>query len=179
MKGDLGTILYIVFLIIITFAGIFKKKKKVDAEVLKKKMAQQQAQAKDEHAPAEKETSRGRGERILTGNPLVDALLNPPEESYVQEEEEFVYEAPAGEQEKHGAEEPEVFLPPEEEGKSALAGVFEKKTLLMDENRIVADHPDWEKFMEELDNVERSEFMEEFDPVKAVIYSEIMERKYF
>ncbi len=179
MKGDLGTILYIVFLIIITFAGIFKKKKKVDAEVLKKKMAQQQAQTEDEYAPEERQTSRGRGERIVTGNPLVDALLNPPEESFVQEEEEFVYETPAGEQEEHEAEEPEVFLPPEEEGKSALAGASEKKTLLMDENRIVADHPDWEKFMDEQDEEERSEFMEDFDPVKAVIYSEIMERKYF
>jgi len=30
MKGDIGTILYIVFLILISVAGMFRKKKKVD-----------------------------------------------------------------------------------------------------------------------------------------------------
>ncbi len=171
MKGDLGTILYIVFLIIISLAGVFKKKKKVDEEELKKKVAQTQGKEAAD-IPA------GVAEKIITGNPLVDALLNTPEEPEMQMEEEI----PAyGEmtEEPPEKEEPEEFLPPEEEGRSVFAAQKEEKKPPVDKNRIAADQPDWQKFMDEQNREEGPDIMEDFDPVKAVIYSEIMERKYF
>ncbi len=169
MKGDLGTILYIVFLILISVAGIFKKKKKIDTAELNKKKAQQQAAT--DNAAKERE-------RIITGNPLVDALLNPPEEPEVQMEEETpVYGEMMEEQPEN--EEPEVFLPPEEEGRSVFAAKKEEKKLTVDKHRIVADQPDWQKFMDEQNKEYEPDILEDFDPVKAVIYSEIMERKYF
>ena len=140
----------------------------------KKRKEMMQAQA--EEAGVEEEPLRE--PEYTTGNPLVDALLGAgdktpyspvedygevPEDVYTEEEEE---------------PEPEVFLPPEEEGKSALASRQKEKTAPVDKNRIVADQPDWQKFMDEQNEEETSEILKDFDPVKAVIYSEIMERKY-
>ena len=176
MKGDIGTILYIVFLIVFSLAGMFRKKKKVEEEERRKKMMQTQA----EEAGAEEDASSG--PEFATGNPLVDALLGAGDKTpFFEEEEETLQEveenAYAIEQEEE--QEPEVFLPPEEEGQSALASRQEKKKETQDKNRIVADQPDWQKFMDEQNEEETSEILRDFDPVKAVINSEIMERKYF
>jgi len=176
MKGDIGTILYIVFLIVFSLAGMFRKKKKVEEEKRRKKMMQ----AQDEEAGAEEAASSA--PEFATGNPLVDALLGAGDKTPFFEEEEETFQeveenAYAIEQEEEP--EPEVFLPPEEEGQSALASRQEKKKETQEKNRIVADQPDWQKFMDEQNEEETSEILRDFDPVKAVIYSEIMERKYF
>jgi hypothetical protein len=183
MKGDLGTILYVVFLILFSVAGIFNKKKKVEAEERKKKLLQQQAAALAAEE-AETDTARQIPEEepvSTTGNPLVDALLNTSEEKFSSGDETIkgnaYYDETLEVPEKE--EEPEEFLPYGEEGKSVFSRQQPEKTAPVDKNRIVADQPDWQKFMDEQNKVEGPEIMEDFDPVKAVIYSEIMERKYF
>ncbi len=181
MKGDLGTILYIAFLILFSVAGIFNKKKKAEAAERKKKLMQQQAAAL---AAEEAETEAAHQIReeepvYSTGNPLVDALLGSSEEKYSYEEEtekEDVYYDVSLEETKR--QEPKEFLASEEEGKSVFSKQQPDKTVPVDKNRIVADQPDWQKFMDEQNKEEGPEIMEDFDPVKAVIYSEIMERKY-
>ena len=176
MKGDLGTILYVVFLIIISLAGVFRKKKKADAEVLKKRMMREES---PEVSFAEAEEEEG----YSTGNPLVDTLLNRQEEQeYSSVEKEMPATDPFLDTSVNvwkTEEEPEEFLPLGEEGKSVFLSKEQKKTKPEDKDRIVADHPDWQKFLDEQNEETRPDIMEDFDPVKAVIYSEIMERKYF
>ncbi|GEM_PF-5045687 len=163
MKGDWGTILYVVFLILFSVAGALNKKRKSEEE-LHKRRARQQAQAEEEP--------------FFTGDPLVDALLGKDEEETgtrtSKEGKPAPREAQQGTETKDRAfyEKNQPVLSPEQEGRSAL-----KKE--EDNNRIVADHPDWRKFIREQQQEPVNPVLEDFDPVKAVIYSEIMERKYF
>ena len=168
MNDKYGTIIYLIILLIIFVAGAFRKKGKSGA-----KPARQAGKAE---SVLEKLISSAAGipDTPVSGKETGNGIKEVEEEEIKHEKEPQVVDATfAREKEKE-------FLPRGHEGISAFAPsqVQHDKAYSLDDNQ--KDQHDWSRYEEKRKATSLPEdIIAGFDLRKAVIYSEILTRKYF
>ncbi len=182
MNDKWGTLIYLIILAVIGVAGALKKKR------------QQQG---DNVSSGKKETASV-FEKLITGTGITDVLpeeekkpdmMNPqvlarePDmtEEMEEVEREMKYgsepakkEIPVKEGESFSWNTEGYFLSPEQEGVTVFNQMDKKN-----DTAYATQRPNDSNYEQEEKTSFLDEIMEDFDPVKAIIYSEILDRKYF
>ncbi|HHJ10746.1 MAG TPA: hypothetical protein ENK25_07620 [Bacteroidetes bacterium] len=182
MDDKWGTLIYLIILVVIGVAGALKKKK----------------QQQEKKASAGEKESASVFEKLITGAGITDMLLEDDEKQDIMSNQDLAGDqdmtekqevserkgkyGPAPEKEKIPVNEREsynwdtegYFLSPEHEEEFAFSGADKgKATAYATQEYIGSNYKQKEKisYLEEI--------MEDFDPLKAIIYSEILDRNYF
>ncbi len=175
MSNKYSIFIYLLVLLIIFLVGGFKKKKPLKSV---------SGDEKEAGTPAAEDAVSPFG-KIFTGTSLTDVLLDQKAEPEREDLSGDYFDEPdSSEKSAEEKMDQETFLPPEEEGISAFStgkGNADKSDTENDERaRGGKDHVNSQILdQQEGDETFLENMVEDFDAEKAIIYSEILDRKYF